>query len=433
MLSRTDIYTVNDAGKLKLHLHRGQTEAWDSERRFIFVIAGTQGGKTSFGPWWLWREIEDRGEGDYLVVTATYDLFKLKLLPEMQRVFGGVLPGWEYVKIDKTIYSEDRKTRIILRSADAEGGLESATAKAAWLDECGQDKFKLSAWEAVQRRLSLAQGRTLGTTTPYNVGWLKTEVFDRWTAGDDDYHVIQFKSIMNPAFPEEEYHRAKDTLPAWKFAMFYNGEFSRPAGMIYDTFDTDKHIIPPFAIPAHWPRYGGLDFGGVNTAAVCYAKNPNTGAYYAIKEYHEGGKTSAEHAEVLKRWGCRVWVGGAKSEGQWRMEFSAAGLPIAPPAVSDVEVGIDRVYGCHKGDRLFVFDTLTRYKDEKGRYTRELDQSGQPTEKIKDKNDYHIMDAERYIIGMLEAGTSEMPAEQPGQKSKFSEHDIDEGSRWKRY
>lgn len=401
MVTTSDIYAIDDNGKLKLRLHEGQTKAWDSKRRFVFVIAGTQGGKTSFGPWWLWREIENCGDGDYLVVTATYDLFKLKLLPEMQRVFGRVLPGWDYVKIDKTIYSEDRKTRIILRSADAEGGLESATAKAAWLDECGQDKFKVSAWEAVQRRLSLAQGRVLATTTPYNLGWLKTEVFDRWTDGNDDYEVVQFRSTMNPAFPTDEYERAKATLPAWKFAMFYMGEFTRPAGMIYDVFDFQRHIIPPFAIPDDWPRYGGLDFGGVNTAAICFAQDPDTGVLYAIKEYHEGGKTSAEHADTLKRWGCRQWVGGAKSEGQWRREFQAAGLPISEPRLSEVEVGIDRVYGCHKNDEIYVFDTLTNYKDEKGRYSRELDQSGQPTEKIKDKNDYHIMDAERYIIGNL--------------------------------
>lgn len=55
--------------------------------------------------------------------------------------------------------------RIILRSAKAAGGLEAATAKAAWLDEVGQDDFTLESWEAVLRRLSLAEGRVLGTTT----------------------------------------------------------------------------------------------------------------------------------------------------------------------------------------------------------------------------------------------------------------------------
>lgn len=70
-----------------LNLHPGQERAMNSEKRFVFMLSGTQGGKTSLGPWWLAREIETRGQGDYLAVTANYDLFKLKMLPEMLKVF----------------------------------------------------------------------------------------------------------------------------------------------------------------------------------------------------------------------------------------------------------------------------------------------------------------------------------------------------------
>ena len=422
-----------DGDRLRLSFHPGQTRAWDSERRFVFVIAGTQSGKTSWGPWWLRREIERCGEGDYLAVTATYDLFKLKMLPEMRQVFGEYVRGWEYHKTDRVLYSADRKTRIILRAATSEGGLESATAKAAWLDECGQDDFAVTAWEAVLRRLSLEQGRVLGSTTVYNLGWLKTEVYDRWRAGDPDFEIVQFESVMNPSFPRAEFERARASLPAWKFAMFYQGEFAKPAGLIYDSFESERHVIVPFEVPDYWPRYGGLDFGGVNTAAVCYAESPQDGALYAIKEYLAGGKTAKEHAATLKNWGCRLWVGGSKSEGQWRSEFGAAGLPIREPNISEVEVGIDRVYGCHKRNELFVFDTLTRYLDEKGRYSRELDKGGQPTEKIKNKNDYHVMDAERYILSFLKGSSYELPEEQPAAKSKWNEHDHGSGGRWRQY
>lgn len=30
--------------KARLNLHPGQTRAWDSEHRFVFMFAGTQGG-----------------------------------------------------------------------------------------------------------------------------------------------------------------------------------------------------------------------------------------------------------------------------------------------------------------------------------------------------------------------------------------------------
>ena len=73
------LYSVEN-GKLTINLHPGQTRAWDSKARYTFIIAGTQSGKTSFLPMWLDREMRDSGPGDYIAVTATYDLFKLKFL-----------------------------------------------------------------------------------------------------------------------------------------------------------------------------------------------------------------------------------------------------------------------------------------------------------------------------------------------------------------
>jgi len=390
--------------------HIGQARAWDSCARFVFIIAGTQGGKTTFGPWWLQREIENGNPGDHLAVTANYDLFKLKMLPEIRNVFEGLF-GWDYLASDRVLNSPEKvsypKTptravnRIILRSAKAEGGLESASAEDAWLDECGHPDFKLDAWEAVQRRLSLSEGRVLGSTTPYNMGWLKTEIFDRFKAGDPDFDVIQFKSIMNPAFPKAEYYRMKDKMPAWKFKMFYDGEFEKPAGLIYDCFIDAMHISPRFSIPESWMRYVGVDFGGVNTAACFYANQPGTKNLYLYRTYLTGSKTAAEHTRDILKGEPRIpyAVGGAPSEQQWRDEFKAAGLPIRRPDIKDVEVGIDRVYEAHKENQIIVFEDLKNYLEEKHTYSRKLDPSGEPTEDIEDKNSFHLMDAERYIIG----------------------------------
>jgi len=399
-----DIYTVS-GGKMRVTLHPGQTKAWDSEKRFVFIIAGTQSGKTSFMPLLLNREIDRMGEGDYLAVTATYDLLKLKFLPEMKRFFCDLF-GWEYSASDRAItrqYKPRMFTRIIMRSADAEGGLESATAKGAVMDECGQDRFQVGAWEAIQRRLSLSRGRVLAGTTPYNLGWLKTEIFDRWKANDPDIDVIQFKSIMNPAFPKEEYYDRKKTMPAWKFEMFYNGNFSRPAGLIYDNFDDELHTCPRFAIPASWERFVGMDFGLVNLAAVFYAKEPRTERLFAYRIYRGGGFSMASHVAAIMKGEPRIpfAVGGAKSEGNWRLEMRANGLPVREPDVKEVEVGIDRVYGAHANNEIIIFDDLTEYLDQKHTYSRELDAQDRPTEKIADKATYHFLDAERYIVGYL--------------------------------
>jgi hypothetical protein len=394
-----------DGTKLRLNLHPGQTQAWDSEKRFIFIIAGTQSGKTSFLPVWLDREIKGKGQGDYIALTATYDLLKLKFMPELQNYFVHLF-GWQESKSERTIFRQDKPrmfTRIICRSADAEGGLESASAKGALFDECGQDGVKVNAWEALQRRLSLSQGRVLAGTTPYNLGWLKTQIFDKWRGGDSDLQIVQFKSTMNPSFPVEEYERARRTLPAWKFEMFYNGNFSRPAGMIYEDF-SQNHIVPTFDIPANWARYLGVDFGAVHTAKIWMAQDPQSKLYYLYREALDGGKTTAEHVASVKKYNeynVLAW-GGSKSETQQRMDWKAAGLPLGEPKVADVEAGINRVIALLKEQRLFVFDNCTGIIDEFGTYSRELDANGQATEKIKDKATFHRLDALRYVVGGIE-------------------------------
>jgi hypothetical protein len=395
---------------LRYNFHEGQRRAWDSAKRFLLVLAGTQSGKTSWGPTWLHREITRRGPGDYLVVTPTYPLLNLKALPEFLALFKRRLRLGEYSTQARTFTYHDGSTRILFGHASDPDSLESATAKAAWLDEAGQKKFRLGSWEAVQRRLALHRGRALITTTPYDLGWLKQRLWDPWNAArrqHPDIDVVSFTSIANPAFPRDEYERARRELPRWKFDLFYRAAFARPAGMIYDCFEPERHTCPRFAVPADWPRYLGLDFGGVHTAGVFLAEEKRAGTtsrFYAYRVYGPcGGRTAKEHvAELLRGEPCRpTAVGGSHSEGQWRDEFRAAGLGVHEPPVSDVEVGINRVYGGFQTDELIIFEDLHGLIDDLGSYSREVDELGEPTEKIEDKDSWHRLDALRYIMAHL--------------------------------
>lgn len=413
MKVRTDIAEVTPDGVLKLHLHAGQVRALRTRRRFVLVLAGTQGGKTSFGPYWLLEEMRAKGPGDYLVATPTFPLLELKLLPEFLRLFRERLQLGNYRGSPSKVFELSRRgeemlfgsvqpgqpTRILFGHAQDPDSLESATIKAAWLDEAGQKKFKLGSWEAIQRRLSIHEGRVLLTTTPYTLGWLKTELHDPALKGDPDIELIQFESIMNPSFSRKEFERMRKKQPRWKFNMMYRGLFERPAGLIYDCV-TEAHYVKAFPIPPTWRRYIGLDFGGVNTAAVFIAEEPGTGKLFLYRTYHAGSRTAAQHVAALKKGEPgmpEASVGGAGSEDNWRREFTAAGLPIQKPSVPDVEVGIQRVYSLFQTGRLKVFDHLTELKDDLGTYARELDAQGEPTEAIEDKATYHRLDGLRYI------------------------------------
>lgn len=411
----SNLYKLVD-GRLKIFFHPGQLKAWDSERRIVAIVAGTQGGKTEFLPLWLWREIRKRGPGDYGFISPEFTLMELKALPAFKKFFEETMDLGDYVgsPVRKFTVSPDGEKRLFgnhqevptcvyFGYAENPESLESATFKAVVLDEAGQKKFKRDSWEAIQRRIAIHQGRVCLATTPYNDrGWLRTEVIDRFRSGDPTVDLSQFESIMNPAFPREEFERARRTLPLWKFNLFYRGILSKPAGIIYDCFDDSTHSVRPFAIDPTWKRFVGVDFGGVNTAAVLFAEDPKSKTVYLYREYWEGHRTAGEHSEALKseeRGLPSRCVGGAKSEGQWRDEFAAAGYPIESPEISEVELGITRMYGLIKTNRFRIFNTCTKTLDQIASYSRVVDDAGEPTEAIEDKDSYHLMDACRYILG----------------------------------
>ncbi len=404
---------------IKVSFSPPQWATWRSTRRFILMLGGSQGGKTCFGPWWLLREIRNRGPGDYLAVTATFPLLDLKMLPEFLGVFRDQyhLGIWQESK--KLFHFHDGKTRVIFASAANPESIESATALGVWIDEGGQDQFPRQTWEAVIRRVRLNKARVLITTTPYNLGWVKQELYDRWVKGDEDYDVIQFDSVDNPAFSREEYELARKTLPPWKFDMMHRGMFTRPAGLIYDKWDDTICRIPRFDINPTWPRYVGHDFGPTNMAAIWLANDPATAFFYAYREYHAAGEGAAGHAQQWKADSVgepiRKRVGGAPSEDDWRLSFAQAGWPIGKPLHRDVEMGIDRVYAMTTENRLFIFDDMPETLHEIMSYSRKLDENNQVTRLIDDKQKFHIMDALRYIV-------SDFPTER--RDARASEHDV---------
>ena len=398
---------VTADGELILNLHPGQAKAWVSKSQIVSLQCGSMFGKTCLGPHWLHNEMQEQGDGDYLAVTATFPLLRMKMLPELQLVFETLLTWGSWRASDRVFESHEKShgapsSRIIVGSATNPESLESAAAKAAWLDEAGQSQFGRGAWEAVQRRLNIARGRIFITTTPYEFNWYKTKIYDRWRQGDPYIDIIQGDSKDNPAFPIESYERARETLPRWKFNMFYRGIFEKPAGLIYDSFDETVCCIPRFVLPESWLRYTGHDFGPQNTAAIWMAQDPGTGFLYVYRAYHEGGLSAYDHAQKFKQLSAGETVvkrvGGSNTEDGWRESFTAAGWPIAKPREREVEVGINMVYGWHQQNKLFVFNDVHAYIDEKLSYSRKLDENYEPTDQIEAKSTYHLMDAERYLL-----------------------------------
>jgi len=411
-----DIVSSEDVIEIHTYFHDGQTAAIESTRRIIAIIAGTQGGKTSFGPLWLLCEILKMGGGDYGIITPTFSLLDRKALPEFIRLFKESLGlGTYFAQRKKFVFSKKAcdmlfggaQCSVFFSYATNPESLESATWKAAWLDEAGQTVFQQNSYEAIRRRLSINRGRILITTTPYNLGWLKTQVWDKYHEGDERIDVIRFDSTTNPAFSKEEMEEAERDLPAWKYNQFYRGIFSRTAGVIYESYDDriNYSTCRNFEPPPHWRRVISVDFGAVNFAAVFFCQSAETGIWYVYRTYYpaERMSTALHVANVMRGepadhpdYQCLV-VGGARSEDEWRNEFADHGLCIERPRDPNVSSGIQKGFALFSQHRLYVMVQCDMLRSHLQNYQYEVMSDGTVNyDKIVDKKKMHLMDAFRY-------------------------------------
>jgi hypothetical protein len=336
---------------------------------------------------------------DYLVVAPTYGLLQRVTFPTFMGFMESVLPGISanYKAMERTL-TLPTGGHVFFGSADRPITLEGVHVRAIWLDEAGQ--MKREAWEVCQRRIGHKRGRILITTTPYNMGWLKLEVYDRYKAGDTDYDVIQFPSYWNPSYSRDEYERAKKTLPDWKFSMFYDGKFTRASGLVYQDLDPNVHIIHPFDIPDSWPRYIGVDFGfTAPTAAVWGALDPDD-RLYVYREYYQTGKipddsgadilaASALRKEMIERAFCDPEDPAAI------VKYQQLGLD-AVPAENTIKPGVIEVISRLRTKRLFIFKGCFYTLDEAEQYKWRMKDDKLDDEPV---HEYcHALDGLRYLV-----------------------------------
>jgi len=375
-------------------LHEGQQRVHDADTKVVVALAGTGGGKTSYAPRWCERERDAGTNRDGLVI-APYKILKRVTMPSFLTHFAGQ-GAWES-KVDG-IWRFHDGGYVYFASADTPESIEGAHVSWAWLDECGQRQFPVEAWEAVQRRVRYHAGRILGTTTPYVIGWLKA-LHDDWRGGyRDDVGFVTFPSTANPGFPEDEFERARRTLPAWQFRMFYLAEWDRPAGLVYADV-SDESWLPELPTDAsHWDWYAGLDFGYNNPTAVVYAVLSPDDVLYVADEYYESGRTDAENARLATRPAklARAW--GDPSAPEAIEEFKQHHWPIMSCARHDPKAGIVEVLERIKTGRLrFVRGRLSELPREMDSYVWD---DKRPDVVVK-AND-HACDALRYLCWMVQ-------------------------------
>lgn len=386
-------------------IHDAQRDVLDSPARFTAAIAGTGGGKTVLGPLWLVKQIAKSLEkNEYflgMVVAPTYKVLSRATVPCLVETLKDThLEGRWYES--RNVYElPDNLGRIWCQGADNPGGLEGGQFSAVWIDEGGQCKFPV--WVAVQGRTGAKMAPVLITTTPYGKNWLYSEFFKRFQAGDKDYYVRQWGSFQNPAYPQEEYERAKRTMTPEKAAMRYDGQFSTIEGLVYPNIaDCFVEASPLEVISGNGRFYGGIDFGWNDPFAAICGFLDSDDCLWVFYERYKSETPIEDHASNLPKFAHKTIKWFADHEPEYIRKLQKGGHKVKK-ANKAIIAGIDAVNRrIYTGKIKILVNRCPALRAEAETYCYPADDDENIVGDKPEGGDDHALDALRYMVSGID-------------------------------
>lgn len=405
--------------------HPGQLKFHRLNKRFGVLLAGARSGKT-FGAArdFLHRIYADRGHDrtnrlHYWCVAPTYGIGKVQMR-ELFSALGGVsgkyIKAWH--KTERELWLRD-EILIEFKTAERPEALVAVGLNGMWIDEAA--RMKSEAWlGGLRMRLSDKRGWAIFSTTPLGRNWFYHEVVRRaqndGPLADPEYGMVRFHTVDNTAVPGlvEEVEHARRTLPPRYFRREYEADLTGFAGMIFEEFDPDLHVLGAenrlsiLRPPTQFAEVrAGVDWGYRNPGAIVVLGRDGDGVWWVLAEHVEkalpvmtsGGRDWTGVAKTLKaEYGIRRFACDP-SGASFIAAFRRAGLP-AFAADNDVGAGIQAVATAlhvDESDRrpgLLIAQSCPHLVDELSSYAWDDRAEGERPR----KEDDHAVDALRYAL-----------------------------------
>ena len=250
---------------LEYTLHEGQYRVITSPKRFIVAAAGIQGGKTTIGAIWSYKQMEANPKAAGLIISPTYDQLSqstlvkfFSLFPEMEKY---------YKKKEKIIYLPTGGM-VFCRSAEEVRHVEGLTLNWIWGDEA--DGFNTEAWYVLRGRVTATQGTILFTSSLYSNSWMSRELIMK-PEMKDSVDLISWSSKDNPGFARSEYDLLKKTIDPILFDRMYDAKPTFMEGLIYPYFYDDDIVEDWYVKDASYhiqKRIFAVDYGAIDPTCV---------------------------------------------------------------------------------------------------------------------------------------------------------------------
>lgn len=217
-----------------------------------------------------------------------------------------------------------------------------------------------------------------------------------------------------PHLSAEEKEDLFESLPPHQRDARSKGIPALGSGAIYPVPESEI-LVDPFELPDWYFYSAGFDVGWNATAAVWFARDPNTGVTYLYNEYRKGRVEPAIHAQAIRARGEWMPIAidpaargrGQRDGEQLFQDYFDLGLDLVR-ADNSVEAGLYQVWQALSTGKLKVFRTCVQWLAEYRLYRR--DEKGH----IIKEND-HLMDATRYNKVTGEGYAMQVPTDDDGQ------------------
>lgn len=174
----------------------------------------------------------------------------------------------------------------------------------AWFDEPPpRDKYI-----ATVRGLVDTNGRCWLTLTPLSQPWLYDELFTNPNGQDvfcvtmdiRDNLIREKDGLITGYLTEQAIKKFENSLKPEEKEARIHGRFMHLTGLVFKSFDLDKHCIEDMSIPKEWTRYMAIDpHPRVPTAALWVAVDPDEN-YWVYDELLMGDMDIAQISNALK-------------------------------------------------------------------------------------------------------------------------------------
>lgn len=277
-------------------------------------------------------------------------------------------------------------------------------------DEVAFCRLFLEEWvKTLEPTLLTSKGRAVFGSTPngYNDFWKLCEQ----AQNDHDWFYSHATSYDNPFNDPKDLDRIKGKRSEDAFAQEYLADFRRMSGLVYKEYDPNRHSLKE--LPERYrdttridyiqlEKWGVLDFGHRNPAAMYTILKDDEGVYYITNEFYETNKLHEELADLAASRGIREWFPDpADAEGCEHLRRK--GLQVRE-VTKDVRAGIQTVQQLFKENRLFLVNCPSlEFELNFYRWRERLNSKVDLNEQeLPVKEHDHGLDAIRYGLHMLE-------------------------------